>query len=86
MNIKSGQNTQIITKIYFGEFYTKKLPCNLKSWNESHEHAMLSKMKQQCGFQFTSKMKSMVESIYVMKKSNIHEELKHVYVESTKWF
>lgn len=56
----------------FAEFYRKKLASRLlhhKSANESHERAMLSKIKDQCGLQLTSKMKGMVNDFTLARET-----------------
>ena len=35
-----------------------------KSANDDHERSILTKLKQQCGGQFTSKMEGMVSSLF----------------------
>ncbi|OIW06777.1 hypothetical protein TanjilG_11502 [Lupinus angustifolius] len=53
----------ISDKDLFAEFYRKKLARRLlfdRSANEDHEKNILTKLKQQCGGQFTSKMEGMV--------------------------
>ncbi|GAB2228991.1 hypothetical protein Droror1_Dr00023125 [Drosera rotundifolia] len=53
-------------KDVFAEFYRKKLACRLlfdKSANDNHERSILTKLKQQCGGQFTSKMEGMVTDL-----------------------
>ncbi|KAF1860702.1 hypothetical protein Lal_00000115 [Lupinus albus] len=53
----------ISDKDLFAEFYRKKLARRLlfdRSANEDHEKSILTKLKQQCGGQFTSKMEGMV--------------------------
>ena len=56
---------------YIGpEFYRKKLDRRLlfdKSANDDHERSILTKLKQQCGGQFTSKMEGMVRIRFPMK-------------------
>lgn len=50
-------------KDLFAEFCRKKLAHRLlfdRSANQDHETSFLSKLKQQCGGQFTSKMQTMV--------------------------
>ncbi|KAG4962722.1 hypothetical protein JHK86_039590 [Glycine max] len=50
-------------KDLFAKFYRKKLARRLlfdKSANDDHERSILTKLKQQCGGQFTSKMEGMV--------------------------
>ncbi|KAI3864099.1 hypothetical protein MKW98_031691, partial [Papaver atlanticum] len=52
----------ISDKDLFAEFYRKKLARRLlfgTSANDDHERSILSKLKQQCGGQFTSKMEGM---------------------------
>jgi cullin 1 len=44
----------------FAEFYRKKLSRRLlhdKSSSEDHERSILSRLKQQCGAQYTSKVR-----------------------------
>lgn len=36
-----------------------------KSANDEHERSILTKLKQQCGGQFTSKMEGMVSSLII---------------------
>ena len=58
--------TYISDKDIFGEFYRKKLSKRLlfdRSASEDHERSVLSKLKQQCGAQFTSKMEGMVNDL-----------------------
>ncbi|KAL5072253.1 hypothetical protein RYX36_011237 [Vicia faba] len=53
----------ISDKDIFAEFYRKKLARRLlfdRSANDDHEKCILTKLKQQCGGQFTSKMEGMV--------------------------
>ncbi|CAK8544281.1 unnamed protein product [Lathyrus sativus] len=53
----------ISDKDLFAEFYRKKLARRLlfdRSANDEHEKCILTKLKQQCGGQFTSKMEGMV--------------------------
>ncbi|KAG4909848.1 hypothetical protein JHK87_055964 [Glycine soja] len=53
----------ISDKDLFAEFYRKKLARRLlfdKSANDDHERCILTKLKQQYGGQFTSKMEGMV--------------------------
>ncbi|KAI3964738.1 hypothetical protein MKW92_047928 [Papaver armeniacum] len=60
----------IIDKHLFAEFYRKKLACRLlfgTSANDDHERSILSKLKQQCGGQFTSKMEGMVTDLHLAK-------------------
>ncbi|KAH0663640.1 hypothetical protein KY285_028626 [Solanum tuberosum] len=57
----------ISDKDLFAEFYRKKLSRRLlfdKSANDDHERLILTKLKQQCGGQFTSKMEGMVRRVY----------------------
>ena len=49
-------------------FCRKKLARRLlfdKSANDDHERSILTKLKQQCGGQFTSKMEGMVSEMFV---------------------
>ena len=51
-------------------FYRKKLARRLlfdKSANDEHERSILTKLKQQCGGQFTSKMEGMVTDLTVAR-------------------
>ncbi|CAK9175952.1 unnamed protein product [Ilex paraguariensis] len=60
----------ISDKDLFAEFYRKKLSRRLlfdKSANEDHERLILTKLKQQCGGQFTSKMEGMVTDLTLAK-------------------
>ncbi|PRQ18301.1 putative cullin protein, neddylation [Rosa chinensis] len=53
----------ISDKDHFAEFYRKRLARRLlfdRSANKDHEKSVITKMKQQCGGQFTSKMEGMV--------------------------
>ncbi|XP_071698690.1 cullin-1-like [Rutidosis leptorrhynchoides] len=59
-------------KDLFAEFYRKKLSRRLlfdKSANDDHERVILSKLKQQCGGQFTSKMEGMVTDLTLAKEN-----------------
>nr|BAW00384.1 cullin 1 [Petunia x hybrida] len=67
--------TYISEKDVFAEFYRKKLSRRLlfdRSANEDHERLILSKLKQQCGGQFTSKMEGMVTDLSLMKENQNH--------------
>ncbi|ONK69190.1 uncharacterized protein A4U43_C05F20270 [Asparagus officinalis] len=71
----------ISDKDFFAEFYRKKLARRLlfdKSANDEHERSILTKLKQQCGGQFTSKMKGMVTDLTLAKEnqSNFEEYLR----------
>ncbi|KAI3449521.1 hypothetical protein Pfo_006186 [Paulownia fortunei] len=62
----------ISDKDLFAEFYRKKLSRRLlfdKSANDDHERLILTKLKQQCGGQFTSKMEGMVTDLTLAKES-----------------
>lgn len=51
----------ISDKDLFSEFYRKKLSRRLlfdKSSSDDHERSILTRLKQQCGAQFTSKVRS----------------------------
>ncbi|KAK2996180.1 hypothetical protein RJ639_029530 [Escallonia herrerae] len=70
----------ISDKDLFAEFYRKKLARRLlfdKSANDEHERSILTKLKQQCGGQFTSKMEGMVTDLTLAKEnqSNFEEYL-----------
>ncbi|KAL3626116.1 Cullin-1 [Castilleja foliolosa] len=59
-------------KDLFAEFYRKKLARRLladKSGNDEHERSILTKLKQQCGGQFTSKMEGMVTDLTLAKEN-----------------
>ncbi|XP_076950361.1 cullin-1-like [Bidens hawaiensis] len=63
----------ISDKDLFAEFYRKKLSRRLlfdKSANDDHERSILTKLKQQCGGQFTSKMEGMVTDLTLAKENN----------------
>lgn len=65
-------------KDLFSEFYRKKLARRLlfdRRTNDDHERSILTKLKQQCGGQFTSKMEGMV-CLYFQ----IHITVHHTYV------
>ncbi|KAF7813662.1 Cullin-1 [Senna tora] len=62
----------ISDKDMFAEFYRKKLARRLlfdKSANDEHERSILTKLKQQCGGQFTSKMEGMVTDLTLAKEN-----------------
>ncbi|KAM7501267.1 hypothetical protein LguiB_000171 [Lonicera macranthoides] len=62
----------ISDKDLFAEFYRKKLSRRLlfdKSANDDHERLILTKLKQQCGAQFTSKMEGMVTDLTLAKEN-----------------
>ncbi|XP_075483477.1 cullin-1-like isoform X1 [Primulina tabacum] len=65
----------ISDKDLFAEFYRKKLSRRLlfdKSANDDHERVILTKLKQQCGGQFTSKMEGMVTDLTLAKENQNH--------------
>ncbi|KAG5567693.1 hypothetical protein RHGRI_003033 [Rhododendron griersonianum] len=67
----------ISDKDLFAEFYRKKLSRRLlfdKSANDDHERLILTKLKQQCGGQFTSKMEGMVTDLTLAKENQNHFE------------
>ncbi|KAF7809601.1 cullin-1 [Senna tora] len=67
----------ISDKDVFAEFYRKKLARRLlfdRSANEDHERSILTKLKQQCGGQFTSKMEGMVTDLTLARESQISFE------------
>ncbi|XP_059437613.1 cullin-1 [Corylus avellana] len=62
----------ISDKDLFAEFYRKKLARRLlfdRSANEEHEKSILTKLKQQCGAQFTSKMEGMVTDLTLAREN-----------------
>ncbi|PON96622.1 Cullin, N-terminal [Trema orientale] len=62
----------ISDKDLFAEFYRKKLARRLlfdRSASEEHEKCILTKLKQQCGSQFTSKMEGMVTDLTLARES-----------------
>jgi len=62
----------ISDKDLFAEFYRKKLSRRLlfdKSANDDHERSILTKLKQQCGAQFTSKMEGMVTDLALAREN-----------------
>ncbi|KAL7198907.1 hypothetical protein ACSBR2_021240 [Camellia fascicularis] len=67
----------ISDKDLYAEFYRKKLSRRLlfdKSANDDHERIILSKLKQQCGGQFTSKMEGMVTDLTLARENQTHFE------------
>ncbi|GLT42501.1 hypothetical protein SLA2020_164970 [Shorea laevis] len=59
-------------KDLFAEFYRKKLARRLlfdRSANDDHERSILTKLKQQCGAQFTSKMEGMVTDLTLAREN-----------------
>ncbi|KAI3437587.1 hypothetical protein D9Q98_000040 [Chlorella vulgaris] len=61
----------ISDKDLFSEFYRKKLARRLlhsTSASEDHEKGVLTRLKQQCGAQFTSKMEGMVSDLQLAKE------------------
>ncbi|KAJ0768888.1 putative cullin protein, neddylation [Helianthus annuus] len=67
----------ISDKDLFAEFYRKKLARRIlfdKSANDEHERSILTKLKQQCGGQFTSKMEGMVTDLALAKENQPHFE------------
>uniref|UniRef100_A0A803KZQ6 Cullin family profile domain-containing protein n=1 Tax=Chenopodium quinoa TaxID=63459 RepID=A0A803KZQ6_CHEQI len=64
-------------KDMFAEFYRKKLSRRLlfdKSAHDDHERSILTKLKQQCGAQFTSKMEGMVTDLALGRENQTHFE------------
>ncbi|XP_044494153.1 cullin-1 isoform X2 [Mangifera indica] len=62
----------ISDKDLFAEFYRKKLARRLlfdRSANDDHERSILTKLKQQCGGQFTSKMEGMVMDLTLAREN-----------------
>ncbi|GAA0160430.1 ubiquitin-protein ligase [Lithospermum erythrorhizon] len=65
----------ISDKDLFGEFYRKKLSRRLlfdRSGSDDHERLIITKLKQQCGGQFTSKMEGMVNDLTLAKENHNH--------------
>ncbi|KAL8119437.1 hypothetical protein AgCh_016816 [Apium graveolens] len=66
-------------KDLFAEFYRKKLSRHLlfdRSASDDHERLILTKLKQQCGGQFTSKMEGMVTDL-VLARDNQNEYVQY---------
>uniref|UniRef100_A0A3Q7EZL6 Cullin-1 n=1 Tax=Solanum lycopersicum TaxID=4081 RepID=A0A3Q7EZL6_SOLLC len=62
----------ISDKDLFAEFYRKKLARRLlfnKSANVEHERSIITKLKQHCGGQFTSKMEGMVTDLILAREN-----------------
>ncbi|XP_049411731.1 cullin-1 isoform X14 [Solanum stenotomum] len=62
----------ISDKDLFAEFYRKKLARRLlfnKSANVEHERSIITKLKQQCGGQFTLKMEGMVTDLTLVREN-----------------
>lgn len=70
----------ISDKDLFAEFYRKRLARRLlqdKSASDDHERSILTRLKQQCGAQFTSKMEGMVTDLALAReKQQSFEEWK----------
>lgn len=67
----------ISDKDLFAEFYRKKLARRLlhdKSSSDEHERSILSRLKQQCGAQFTSKMEGMVMDLTLAREKQANFE------------
>ncbi|XP_057468036.1 cullin-1-like isoform X2 [Actinidia eriantha] len=67
----------ISDKDLFAEFYRKKLARRLlfdKSANYEHERSIVTKLKQQCGWQFTSKMERMVTDLSLARENQTNFE------------
>lgn len=67
----------ISDKDLFSEFYRKRLSRRLlfdKSASDEHERSILSRLKQQCGAQFTSKMEGMVTDLQLARDKQQHFE------------
>ncbi|XP_045833452.1 cullin-1-like [Trifolium pratense] len=61
-------------KDLFAEFYRKKLGRRLlfdRSGNDDHEKCILTRLKQQCGGQFTSKMEGMVVDLTLARDNQL---------------
>ncbi|KAL6181258.1 hypothetical protein ACLB2K_047913 [Fragaria x ananassa] len=71
----------ISDKDHFAEFYMKRLARRLlfdRSANKDHEKSIITKMKRQCGVQFTSKMEGMVTDWTLARETqNSFEEYLH---------
>ncbi|PNX55238.1 cullin-1-like protein [Trifolium pratense] len=64
----------ISDKDLFAEFYRKKLGRRLlfdRSGNDDHEKCILTRLKQQCGGQFTSKMEGMVVDLTLARDNQL---------------
>ncbi|KAK2418693.1 cullin-1 [Trifolium repens] len=64
----------ISDKDLFAEFYRKKLARRLlfdRSANDDHEKCILTKLKQQCGGQFTSKMEGMLVDLTLARDNQL---------------
>ncbi|XP_038708863.1 cullin-1 isoform X2 [Tripterygium wilfordii] len=64
-------------KDLFAEFYRKKLARRLlfdRSASDDHERSILSKLKQQCGGQFTSKMEGMLTDLTLARENQTNFE------------
>ncbi|CAJ2667128.1 unnamed protein product [Trifolium pratense] len=64
----------ITDKDLFAEFYRKKLARRLlfdRSANDDHEKCILTKLKQQCGGQFTSKMEGMIVDLTLARDNQL---------------
>lgn len=70
----------ISDKDLFAEFYRKRLARRLlqdKSASDDHERSILTRLKQQCGAQFTSKMEGMVTDLQLAReKQQVFEQWK----------
>jgi len=58
-------------KDMFAEFYRKKLARRLlydRSLSDDHERSLISRLKQQCGAQFTSKMEGMLTDLMLARE------------------
>ncbi|XP_057964979.1 cullin-1 [Malania oleifera] len=67
----------ISDKDLFAEFYRKKLARRLlfdRSANDEHERSILTKLKQQCGGQFTSKMEGMITDLTLARENQANFE------------
>ncbi|KAL3380264.1 hypothetical protein AABB24_000747 [Solanum stoloniferum] len=67
----------ISDKDLFAEFYRKKLARRLlfnKSANVEHERSIITKLKQQCGGQFTLKMEGMVTDLTLVRDNQARFE------------
>ncbi|KAF9604479.1 hypothetical protein IFM89_006801 [Coptis chinensis] len=73
----AGLHEQVFVKKVLELHDRKKLARRLlfdKSANDDHERSILTKLKQQCGGQFTSKMEGMVTDLTLARENQTHFE------------
>ncbi|CAA7061300.1 unnamed protein product [Microthlaspi erraticum] len=78
-NVAGSSSAELLAtdKDLFAEFYRKKQARRLlfdRSGGEEHESSLLTKLKQQLGGQFTSKMEGMVTDMTLAKDSQLQFE------------